>query len=249
MVILKNRVIAIFSILCCTITFTACSSGTVEESSEISESSISSESSAEESSEISIIYESELSLVEESELSDASMTYNFYVPKSYDDIDMVQMNKEEWHWEAHANLKEEEYFGGVLDSTITLTEYLGANESVTIPNTYITDNGDESKVKVVGNNTFKDNQTIKEVIVSEGIEEIADNCFSNCENLEVVWLPSTIKKIGLYSLTLCPNLKKVYYYKNTAADPESSKSVWEIDDLYESQQVEFIPLGEVEETE
>lgn len=249
---MKNKAIVILSILCCTVVFTACSSNNTEESSQISEVPISSsESSFEESSQVSVIYESELSLVVESELSDASHTYNFFVPESYDDITPIQMNREEWDYNVRGDSKKQYSYGdSEIDPTyVKLNKYLGSAENVTIPNVWTGDSGNTYKVKLIDIGAFKDNQTIKEVIVSEGIEEIADNCFLNCENLEAVWLPSTIKKIGLYSLTVCPNLKKVYYYKNTAADPESSKSVWEIDDLYRSKKVEFISLGEVKETE
>lgn len=55
---------------------------------------------------------------------------------------------------------------------------------------------------------FEDNDIVKEIVVSEGIEYIGDRCFYNCISLESIQLPSTIKQ---FSFTNCESLKNVNF--------------------------------------
>ncbi len=53
------------------------------------------------------------------------------------------------------------------------------------------------------------NLDIKEIIVGEGITEIADSMFSECTNVQKVSLPSTVRTIGSYAFNGCTSLKTV----------------------------------------
>lgn len=101
------------------------------------------------------------------------------------------------------------------DGTICITRYKGSDETVTVPSEI---NG--KAVKSVGG--FKDNKTIKHVIISEGIVELkcfwflhdgnptestTNGAFTSCENLESVTLPSTLKIIGNRTFQYCTSLK------------------------------------------
>ena len=49
---------------------------------------------------------------------------------------------------------------------------------------------------------------IKNLVISKSVSQIADNAFSQVENIESVKLEGTVKKIGDGAFMLCPNLKK-----------------------------------------
>ena len=50
---------------------------------------------------------------------------------------------------------------------------------------------------------------LKEVVLSEGIEEISQRAFLYCVDLESVVMPSTLKKIGKLAFENCRSLKKI----------------------------------------
>ena len=66
-----------------------------------------------------------------------------------------------------------------------LREYTGSEERILIPDT----------IKEIGVNSFCGNKTIKEVIVSEGVETIEGNdwsaAFKGCLNLQKITLPKS----------------------------------------------------------
>ncbi len=55
---------------------------------------------------------------------------------------------------------------------------------------------------------FEDNDIVKEIVVSEGIEYIFNSCFYHCISLESIQLSSTIKQ---FSFTNCESLKNVNF--------------------------------------
>jgi len=80
--------------------------------------------------------------------------------------------------------------------------YQGEGGSITIPKKI-----DGMKVTAISMNAFKDNTTITEVTISEGVANIYNEAFENCSNLEVVNLPSTVTGI-YYSFASCEKLSK-----------------------------------------
>ena len=50
---------------------------------------------------------------------------------------------------------------------------------------------------------------VSEVVIPEGVNEIADNCFAGCSALEIVKLPSTLKKIGDGAFIDCKALESI----------------------------------------
>lgn len=49
-------------------------------------------------------------------------------------------------------------------------------------------------------------------IIPEGVKTLGDRAICDCEGLESVTLPSTIKRIGTGFLSDCPNLKHVLFH-------------------------------------
>ena len=61
---------------------------------------------------------------------------------------------------------------------------------------------------------FKNNSSIKNVVISNGMTTIGNYAFYNCKNLESIVIPNTVLKIGKYAFANCPKLKKVTMSKN-----------------------------------
>lgn len=69
----------------------------------------------------------------------------------------------------------------------------------------------EVKEGVTVFNGPKYNSGITEVIIPEGIVEITNDSFDQCENLKTIKFPSTLKKIGSGVLGSCPALEKIEF--------------------------------------
>ena len=97
------------------------------------------------------------------------------------------------------------------DGTLTLTNYLGDKEVVTVP-----DKIEGKQVTAVGDGTlngavFKNCKTVRSVTIPEGIERIGNNAFYYCENLESVTIPASVGELGDYAFCGCYNLRAVYF--------------------------------------
>ena len=80
-----------------------------------------------------------------------------------------------------------EYYSGGIE----ITKYSGDEEIVTIPQAL---NG--LKVKSVSASAFRNKDNIKEINVSEGIENIASYAFENMPDLKRIFLSKTVSRIG-----------------------------------------------------
>ncbi len=67
-----------------------------------------------------------------------------------------------------------------------LKQYSGRDETVTVP----------EGVSVIGKSAFKENKTIRSVILPGTVEQIDDFAFYYCEKLESVSLPEGLTQIG-----------------------------------------------------
>ena len=113
------------------------------------------------------------------------------------------------------------------DGKATIIAYNGTESNLTIPSTI-----DGHNVVAIGAHAFDESRnstnghTIKNLVISEGIERIELLAFVRCENLETVKLPesltfldmqtflqcSNVKSIDSMALGLCSNLEKVRVY-------------------------------------
>ena len=90
-----------------------------------------------------------------------------------------------------------------------LTAYNGTAEQVILPTE--TEGAAVTKLGAL----FKGNTTVKEVIIPEGYTEIADEAFYGCTALQLLYIPSTITKMG--QNVLCDNNMPVYFGNTTIA--------------------------------
>jgi len=72
-------------------------------------------------------------------------------------------------------------------------------ESITIP----------GSIKVLDSVFGMGNESLKKVILLEGIETIGDSAFSGCPLLEEIIIPDTVTRIGNSAFSDCPHLKEI----------------------------------------
>lgn len=102
--------------------------------------------------------------------------------------------------------KKQANFGGVGNSDtegFTIFKYLGQDVDVIVPS-YIGQN----KVVSCGS-VFEQNQRIRSVVFSDGIQVLGMNLFAACKNLEKVVIPESVKTIGRGCFGGCTNLKEI----------------------------------------
>lgn len=102
------------------------------------------------------------------------------------------------------------------DGTLNITAYYGNEETIVFPSEI---KGQQVKTICLKYNYHSswDRNSVKHIIIPEGITTInvhSENAydggsFKNCENLETVSLPSTLKSIGPYTFVSCTNLDSI----------------------------------------
>lgn len=103
-----------------------------------------------------------------------------------------------------ADMKYGDYIYTVLNKKVTIKEYRGNDENVTIP-AYIKG----LKVTSIGGASFANNESIKKVIIPDSVISIQYNAFANCINLKIVFLPDGIKTIESGAFRECRSLQAI----------------------------------------
>ncbi len=80
-----------------------------------------------------------------------------------------------------------------------LVQYTGSDEDVTIP----------SGVRVIGEDAFSGNLSMKTLMIPEGVEEIRYHAFSGCDMLERVNVADSVRIIGQAAFSDCGSLTDV----------------------------------------
>ena len=98
---------------------------------------------------------------------------------------------------------------GYSDGTAVLQQYLGSDESVTVPAYF-----GSCRVTAIAPFAFYDENgrvnQMTSITVEPGIEKISPYAFMNCFGLREVHLPDTVSSIGLYAFSSCWNMEKLY---------------------------------------
>lgn len=89
------------------------------------------------------------------------------------------------------------------DGTAEITKYNGTEEDLVIP-----DSLDGHKVKSIGDDAFYHNEKLKNVTISNGVEQLNANSFSFCYNMENIQLPESLYFISYNVFYNCSSLKK-----------------------------------------
>lgn len=67
----------------------------------------------------------------------------------------------------------------------------------------------DKKVISIAKNAFLNNNTMKNLIIPEGVESIGAYAFKNCSKLTTIVLPSTLSSIRNYAFAQCSNITKI----------------------------------------
>lgn len=85
-----------------------------------------------------------------------------------------------------------------------IDRYNGNDEVIEIPKEI-----GGAAVKSIGQLSFCYNETVKEIIVPDGVESIGFEAFQRCPALESIKLPDSIKKIDEFAFLSCTSLKSI----------------------------------------
>ncbi len=80
-----------------------------------------------------------------------------------------------------------------------------AEEDVRLPLTLIN----------IGRNSFTGCESLKELNISDGVQQISRGAFSGCINLEKIKIPKTIKRIEGWAFNGCKMMKEIKIFKST----------------------------------
>ena len=95
-----------------------------------------------------------------------------------------------------------------VEDHLELTGYSGNETEITIPTT-----ADGMLVTAIAANAFNGNQSIKKIIMQEGITTIGEGAFSNMASLTEITFPATLKTVGANVLT-GTNVEKITIASN-----------------------------------
>lgn len=87
---------------------------------------------------------------------------------------------------------------GIVLRDGTLVAYLFSGENLVVP---------EGAIKLASN-LFSNNNDLRHVTLSDGVQEIGDWCFAYCDNLETVYFPESVRYVNTRAFYLCKGLRK-----------------------------------------
>ena len=121
----------------------------------------------------------------------------------------------------------------------TITGYTGTNSDVVIPGEI-----DGYKVYSIGNHAFDGRTTngknFVNVTISDGITEIGDFAFLNCEKLQSIILPESINDLGFQTFIGCNSLKNITIPKNVINIPNACFQETAISEIIIPENVQII---------
>lgn len=122
------------------------------------------------------------------------------------------------------------------DGTLVISSYKGTATDVEIPavigKVAVTAIGELAfSASPLGRKAanYDTRKKITSITVPEGVKEIGDMAFVNCESLETIRLPSTLEKIGNAAFKSCKNLKAVSLLKGVKSI--ANNAFWNCDSL------------------
>lgn len=89
------------------------------------------------------------------------------------------------------------------DGTLTISNYKGSGDTLTIPSEY-----KDKKVTEIGKSSFK-MAPVKKVIVPDTVLKLDNYCFAFSRSLEEIVIPDSVKEIGVNAFAGCVHLKKI----------------------------------------
>ncbi len=94
-----------------------------------------------------------------------------------------------------------DYVYEILDSQVMITDYIGTDEDIIIPNTL-----GGYPVTAIGTDAFSDCLSLNSVTIPDGVISIGSGAFAFCSNLTSVIMPDSVIEIDDYAFLNCYNL-------------------------------------------
>lgn len=101
-----------------------------------------------------------------------------------------------------------------VDEEIIITGFTGTETEIVIPKKW----SSGAAVTAIGDEAFKDCNTLTSIKLPEGIESIGEKAFEGCDSLVSLTLPVSVKKLGS---SVFSGKKLVVYYAGTEAELEA----------------------------
>lgn len=92
----------------------------------------------------------------------------------------------------------------IVSNALIIDKYVGNNDYVVVPSKI-----NNMRVSDIGVHAFSGNQSIKEIVIEDGIDSIEYSAFENCINLVNVKLPNSITSISSNVFRNCTNLENI----------------------------------------
>ena len=100
-----------------------------------------------------------------------------------------------------------------------------------------------STVRTIGHYAFFRNLGISSIALPEGVTEIAEGAFLDCQSLYALQLPASIKKIGTLSISMCSRLRAIYVAMQDPSEIEMGDEVFADTDVDNC--MLYVPKGTV----
>ncbi len=112
-----------------------------------------------------------------------------------------------------------EYQTYTVGDQVVISEYLGAESNVTVPTEI-----DGHNVSAIGASAYQNCDFLEEVTLPETVKTIESKAFANCTSLTSVTIPASVETIGKGAFEGCDNLTDIYF--ETASLPEGVDEQW-----------------------
>ncbi|MEI6131456.1 MAG: Ig-like domain-containing protein [Bacillota bacterium] len=107
---------------------------------------------------------------------------------------------------------ENNYIYEIVNNEVSILEYIGENQIITIPGTL-----ENTNVTNIADDFIFENVDIAYVYIPSSVNTIGSMAFNTCNNLRFVYIPQNVTSIGYNSFTNCENLM-LYLEEGSAAE-------------------------------
>jgi hypothetical protein len=90
------------------------------------------------------------------------------------------------------------------DGTVEIVKYTGSDADIEIPGEI-----NDAAVTSIGEEVFEHCETIKSIVIPDGVKTIGNYAFSGCESIESLVIPDSVEFIDRGAFSYCTNLKSI----------------------------------------